>query len=110
MAHFAELDANNVVVNVIKFDDNDMKDGKGKESEKVGIEYLTNCFGHSRWVQTSYNTREGQHIENGTPLRYRYAVIGGTYDKTHDVFLYPKQHETDVLNTETFMWEAAPAE
>lgn len=110
MAHFAEIDENDVVINVIKFDDADMLDAKGKESEAAGIEHLKSVFGHDRWVQTSYNTREGEHLEGGMPLRYRYAIIGGTYDKTLNVFLFPKPQGDYQLNPDTFTWEPEAAE
>ena len=110
MAHYAELDGNDVVVNVIKFDDADMLDADGNESEAAGIEHLKSAFGHDRWVQTSYNTREGEHTDGGTPLRYRYASIGGTYDRERDAFLYPKPQDDATLDEETLLWVIPSAE
>lgn len=95
MAHFAELDENNIVVNVIV----------------VGDEYA-NTFAETRatfgekYVQTSFNTLAGVHKLGGTPLRKNYAMIGGTYDETRDAFIPLKGFESWVLNEETCMWEA----
>jgi hypothetical protein len=65
------------------------------------------------WIQTSYNTFRGVHVDpvtrepdNGTPLRGNYAVIGGTYDATNDVFLYPQPFNSWTLNTTTWSWES----
>lgn len=56
------------------------------------------------WIQTSYNTRGGQHPE-GRPLRKNYAGIGYTYDKERDAFIPPKEDDSLVLNEETCLWE-----
>ena len=58
------------------------------------------------WIQTSYNTRENQHLNGGTPLRGNFATIGGVYDGTNDVFYEPKPFPSWTLNTETWLWEA----
>jgi hypothetical protein len=57
------------------------------------------------WIQTSYNTRGGQHPE-GKPLRKNYAGIGFTYDLKRDAFIPPKPYSTWVLNEETCQWES----
>jgi hypothetical protein len=56
------------------------------------------------WIQTSYNTRGGQHPE-GRPLRKNYAGIGFTYDREKDAFIPPKPEGNFVLNEETCLWE-----
>jgi hypothetical protein len=56
------------------------------------------------WIQTSYNTRAGQHPE-GRPLRKNYAGIGYTYDPARDAFIPPKPFPSWVLNEETCWWE-----
>jgi len=56
------------------------------------------------WIQTSYNTRGGQHPE-GRPLRKNYAGIGFTYDPVRDAFIPPKPDDSWVLNEETCQWE-----
>jgi len=60
------------------------------------------------WIQTSYNTRGGQHPE-GRPLRKNYAGIGYTYDKDRDAFIPPKPFASWLLNEDTCLWEAPVA-
>jgi hypothetical protein len=55
------------------------------------------------WIQTSYNTRGGQHPE-GRPLRKNYAGIGYTYDRQRDAFIPPKPYNSWVLNEDTCLW------
>ena len=57
------------------------------------------------WIQTSYNTRGGEHILGGTPLRKNIAGIGYTYDKTRDAFIPPIVFPSWVLNETTCLWE-----
>lgn len=66
----------------------------------------TGLFGDpASWVQTSYNTRGGQHPE-GRPLRKNFAGIGYTYDPVRDAFIPPKIFDSWTLNEETCIWEA----
>jgi hypothetical protein len=58
------------------------------------------------WIQTSYNTRGGQHPE-GRPLRKNFAGIGFIYDREKDAFIPPKPEGDFVLNEETCLWEEA---
>lgn len=60
------------------------------------------------WIQTSYNTRGGQHPE-GRPLRKNYAGIGYSYDRTRDAFIPPKPFASWLLNEETCLWDAPVA-
>jgi hypothetical protein len=57
------------------------------------------------WIQTSYNTIGGQHVNGGTPLRKNYASIGGVYDSTRDAFISPKPYPSWVLNEDSCLWE-----
>ncbi len=59
-----------------------------------------------KWIQTSYNTRGGQHLLGGTPLRKNYAGIGFSYDKTRDAFIPPQTFPSWTLNETTCLWEA----
>tara|TARA_R110002124_G_scaffold156213_1_gene323397 strand:- start:55 stop:393 length:339 start_codon:yes stop_codon:yes gene_type:complete len=61
------------------------------------------------WVQTSYNTRGGVHLNNETPLRKNYAGIGGTYDAERDAFYSPQPYASWTLNDDTCLWEAPTA-
>lgn len=58
------------------------------------------------WIQTSYNTRGGEHTLGGTPLRKNYAGIGFTYDRTRDAFIPPQPFPSWILNEDTCLWDA----
>lgn len=58
------------------------------------------------WIQTSYNTLGGVHLNGGTPLRKNYAGIGYTYDKVRDAFIPPKPFPSWMLNEDSCLWEA----
>jgi hypothetical protein len=91
MAHFAQINENNMVTQVIVVEQDTLNTG---------------LFGDpASWIQTSYNTRGGQHPE-GRPLRKNYAGIGYTYDPTRDAFIPPKPFNSWGLNEETCLWEA----
>jgi hypothetical protein len=98
MAHFAEIDENNIVLRVLVADE-------VYGNEQPGDEWLTEKLG-GRWIQTSYNTYHNTHRFDGTPLRGNFAGIGMSYDEERDAFLYPKRFPSWVLNEETYHWEA----
>ena len=98
MAHFAELDANNVVLRVIVVGNADTSDASGVEKEHIGAAFCEKLFG-GVWKQTSYNGN----------MRKRYAGIGYTYDAQNDVFYAPKPFPSWVLNNTTADWEAPVA-
>jgi hypothetical protein len=78
MAHFAELDANNVVLRVLVVSNDDITDDDDQEQEQLGVVFLQGLFGaETRWVQTSYNAN----------MRGKYAGIGDSYDEVADVFV-----------------------
>lgn len=93
MAHFAQLDENNVVTQVIVVHNNELMEN-GQESETKGIAFCQSLFG-GNWKQTSYN---------GT-IRKNYAGIGYTYDPVRDAFIPPKPFDSWSLNEITFLWE-----
>lgn len=96
MAHFAQIDENNVVLRVIVVGNDDCKDSDGNESEAVGIAFCKELLGtDTNWVQTSYNNN----------IRFRYAGIGFTYDQDNDVFIPPQPYPSWNLNTDTWDWE-----
>lgn len=97
MAHFAKLDENNLVIEVVVTDNNDPN---GDE----GLAWLENNLG-GRWVKTSYNTQRGQHILGGIPFRKNYAGIGFYFDEERDAFIPPKVFASWVLNEDTCQWE-----
>ena len=95
MAHFAKLDENNVVTQVIVVGNRDTSDANGVEKEHIGAAFCERLLGGT-WKQTSYN---------GT-MRKRYAGIGFTYNEDLDAFVPPKPHASWVLNNTTADWEA----
>ena len=95
MAHFAQLNDENLVTQVIVVANQDTADKDGVENEAIGIEFCTNLLG-GRWVQTSYNAN----------IRKNYAGIGYKYDATLDAFIPPQPFESWTLNEETAQWEA----
>lgn len=79
MAHFAEIDENNVVVRVVVVPD---------EQESRGEEYLAQDLGlGGNWLKTSYNTYAGVHTNGGTPFRLNFASVGDIYDPQLDGFI-----------------------
>lgn len=62
-----------------------------------------------QWIQTSYNTIGGKHVNGGTPLRKNFAGIGFTYDHELDAFIPPKPHASWILNEDTCLWDAPVA-
>jgi hypothetical protein len=97
MAHFAELDANNVVQRVIVVANKDTADANGNEVESIGVAFCQKLFGGT-WVQTSYNGNK----------RKNYAGLGYTYNADIDAFVPPKPYTSWVLN-EDAQWEAPVA-
>jgi hypothetical protein len=95
MAHFAELDENNVVLRVIVVDNKNTADEYSVENESIGIEFCHNLLGGT-WKQTSYNNK----------IRKNYAGIGYTYDSTRDAFIPIKPFNSWVLNETTCQWES----
>lgn len=93
MSHFAQLDSDNIVLNVIV-------------AEQEFVDSLPDA---SSWVQTSYNTYGGVHSDNGTPLRKNYAAIGFIYDEARDAFIPPQPYPSWTLNERTCLWEAPVA-
>ena len=98
MAHFAQIDENNIVTQVLVVSDKD---------EHRGEEFLANDLNlGGTWVKTSYNTQGGVHTLGGTPFRKNYAGIGYKYDSTRDAFIPPKPFASWNLNEDTCLWEA----
>ena len=101
MAHFAKLDENNLVLEVIVVADSDAP------TEAKGQTFLQNLYKNTiTYKQTSYNTFAGEHKLGGTPLRKNYAGIGYTYDSTKDAFIPPKPFDSWILDEDTCLWEA----
>lgn len=96
MAHFAKLDENNIVTEVIVVANGDLLDEDGNESEQKGVEFCQSLFGKdTKWVQTSYNNN----------FRSKYAGPGFYYDSEKDIFVPPKPFSSWIYNEETNRWD-----
>lgn len=97
MAHFAQLDANNIVTQVIVVSNKVLLDENGIEQEQIGIDFCKSLFGQDTiWKQASYNGN----------IRKNFAGIGFTYNETLDAFISPKPYDSWTLNEETCQWGA----
>jgi len=92
MSHFAQIDDNNTVTQVIVAEQDVIDSGLFGPKEK--------------WIQTSYNTQAGVHLQGGTPLRKNYAGIGYTYNAELDAFVPPKPYASWTLNEQSCQWQA----
>ena len=99
MSHFAQLDENNKVINVLT--------GNNDDPDR-GYQWLIDNLGGT-WVQTSYNTHGGVHYgpdgqpDGGVALFKNYAGIGYSFDGIG--FFAPQPDPTWIFNSETYMWE-----
>jgi len=98
MAHYAFLDENKIVTEVIV----------GKDEGENGIDWEQHYgdFRGQTCKRTSYNTIGGVHNNGGTAYRKNYAGIGYTYDSTRDAFISPKPFASWLLNETSCLWEA----
>ena len=88
MAHFAEIDKNNLVIRTLVVDNS---------LEHRGAQFLAEDLGlGGTWIQTSYNGN----------FRKNFALPGFTYDEHRDAFIAPKPFESWILNEDTCQWEA----
>ena len=104
MAHFAQLDDNNVVTQVIVVGNDDITDVNGNEVESIGVAFCQRLLGaDTNWKQTSYNSN----------IRVRYAGIGYSYNADLDAFVPPRPFASWTLDSGTADWVsplgAAPA-
>jgi hypothetical protein len=101
MAHFAQIDENGIVQQVLVVDDRHADRGQDFLAIDCGLSGV--------WVQTSYNTVGGEHLFGGTPMRKNFAGVGMTYDENRDAFYDPQPHASWSLNEESCIWEAPVA-
>ena len=83
MAHFAELDSNNIVLRVVKACNQDIANNGGEQSEQAAENFKKVCpfsLNGVKWLQTSYNNN----------FRKQYAGIGHTFDSTKNKFIAPQ--------------------
>ena len=100
MAHFAQIDENNIVTQVIVINNDSVDNLPFPQSEPVGISFCQELYGsETNWAQTSYNGN----------FRYHYAGSGYTFDSssgTNGAFIPPKPFPSWLLNTNSYTWEA----
>jgi len=97
MGHYAKIDENNVVTQVVVVDNKDMADAFGVEKEHIGAAHLEKILG-GVWKQTSYNGN----------MRKNYAGIGYIYRPDIDAFVPPQPFASWILNAAA-QWEAPVA-
>lgn len=95
MAHYALLDSNNIVTQVIT--------GKDPEPGADWEQEYSNIF-NQKCKQTSYNTIAGKHISGETPFRKNYAGIGYSYDPQRDAFIPPQPYPSWSLDEDSCTW------
>lgn len=95
MAHFARLDDNNNVTQVIVVANAELIDENGQESESKGAKFCADLLG-GRWIQTSYNANFRKH----------FAGAGMTYDSERDAFICQSPYPDWILNEATCRWES----
>ena len=98
MAHYAFLDANNIVTEVIV--------GIDEGEEGIDWEQHYGNFRGQVCKRTSYNTSGGIHSFGGIPYRKNYAGIGYSYDEQRDAFIPPRPYPSWLLNEATCLWDA----
>lgn len=98
MAHYAFLDENNQVLEVIV----------GKDEWENGVDWEQHYaeFRGLACKRTSYNTSGGQHNLGGVPFRKNYAGPGYTYSPELDAFIPPKPYPSWILDQHTCLWQA----
>jgi len=100
MAHYAFLDENNIVTQVIV--------GRDEDEVVNGISDWETYYGEFRGQtcrRCSYNTRAGVHLLGGVPFRGNAAAIGDVYDPDLDAFYNPQPYPSWTLNLTTFQWD-----
>ena len=101
MAHYAFINSQNTVTQVIVGrDEDDLAEGVTSWEDYYGERMGERC------LRTSYNTVAGQHNAGGTPFRGNYAGINYKYDEALDAFLPPQRFPSWTLNEATYSWEA----
>ena len=117
MAHFAKISDTLKVLAVHVVDNKDILNADGVEEEAVGQQYLEkhSNWPAERWIQTSYNTKDGKHYDPATgelsadqskAFRGNHAGIGYTWDEDNNIFYRKKPYANWVLNTTTGAWQS----
>jgi len=100
MAHFAKIGKGNLVEDIIVISN------EVALTEEAGQNFIKEVYntGSTLYLQTSYNTKAGEHLLGGTPFRMNFAQIGGTYDEARNAFLPFKEFPSFVFDEETCTW------
>ena len=98
MAHFAQLDENNMVIWVTYLDNSIITDENSVEQESLGIQYIHDTITDSEnytWKQCSYNNN----------FRGKYPAYRSVYVESLDIFTYPKPFDSWIFNTNILEWQ-----
>lgn len=95
MAHFAKINSDNIVTEVIVVNNDVILDSNGQEQESLGVDFCKQLYGDGTYKQTSYNSN----------LRKNMATVGSTYDASKDAFIRPKRYSSWVLDESTCRWK-----
>lgn len=101
VAHYALIDENNVVVQVIT--------GRHEYELVDGVDDWETYYGNFHGMlckRTSYNTYANEHVQGGVPFRKNYAGPGATWDEARDAFIPLKEYESWVFDEDTCSWVA----
>lgn len=104
MAHYALLDNNNFVIDVITGVDENDKTNLPEEFSSWE-EFYAKELNVAKCKRTSFNTSGNEHVLGGTAFRGNYAGVGYTYNEENDVFIGPKPTENHELNEKTWLWQ-----
>jgi hypothetical protein len=95
MAHFALLNNDNIVIDIIAIDNKDILNSDGIENEKIGIDFCNSLI-PGKWLQTSYSRK----------FRKNFATIGMIYDQKRDAFITQQPYPSWIFNEETYQWQS----
>lgn len=98
MAHYAFLDKNNIVTEVIV--------GKDEGEDGTDWEQHYGTFRGQICKRTSYNTRGGLHVSGGMPYRKNYAGVGYSYNAARNAFIPPQPYPSWALSEDSCLWQA----
>lgn len=97
MAHFSQLNENNIVTHTIVVSNDVLNNTEFPLSEEIGINFCKSLYGADTiWKQTSYHGS----------FRKNFAGAGYTYDNVRDAFIPPKPYNSWILNEDTCLWES----
>lgn len=97
MAHFARVNEDWIVEQVIVVNNDVIRNDLGVECDWIGEQFCQSLYGaHTKWIQTSYNGR----------IYKNYASVGYSFDPNRNAFIPPKPYESWLLNEETCLWNA----